>query len=47
MQEVMLKKSENELTQIEFVNGDQMQDKVFVTKGAYTLLMKMKNTAEE
>ncbi|MBP9548242.1 MAG: efflux RND transporter periplasmic adaptor subunit [Chitinophagales bacterium] len=47
MQEVTTQNSEHGFTQITFPDSTQMSDKIFVTKGAYTLLMKMKNTGEE
>lgn len=42
MQEVTTQNSEHGFTQITFPDSTQMSDKIFVTKGAYTLLMKMK-----
>ncbi|HET8962602.1 MAG TPA: efflux RND transporter periplasmic adaptor subunit [Chitinophagales bacterium] len=47
MQEVTTQNSEHGYTQISFPDSSEMSDKIFVTKGAYTLLMKMKNTGEE
>lgn len=48
MQEVLAKNSEYGFTQIVFLNNaGAVEDKNFVTKGAYTLLMAMKNTAED
>jgi hypothetical protein len=47
MQEVTTQNSANGFTQIAFVTGEIKKDQPFVLKGAYTLLMKMKNTAED
>ena len=47
MQEVTTQNNENGFTQITFADSTDMKNKTFVLKGAYTLLMKMKNTAEE
>ena len=47
MQEVSTQNTENGFTQITFPDSTEMRNKIFVTKGAYTLLMKMKNTEEE
>ncbi|MCE9539875.1 MAG: efflux RND transporter periplasmic adaptor subunit [Bacteroidetes bacterium] len=47
MQQVDTKNTENGFTQINFADSTDIRNKIFVTKGAYTLLMKMKNTAEE
>lgn len=47
MGEVIPKNTENGFTQISFANNSDLSNKIFVTKGAYTLLMKMKNTEEE
>ena len=47
MQEVTTSNSENGFTQISFQNNFDATNKTFVTKGAYTLLMKMKNREEE
>jgi cobalt-zinc-cadmium efflux system membrane fusion protein len=47
MQEVTTRNSENGFTQIIFPSDFDATNKTFVTKGAYTLLMKMKNTEEE
>lgn len=47
MHEVTIQNNENGFTQITFADSTEMKNKVFVTKGAYTLLMKMKNTQEE
>lgn len=47
LQHVQTHMSENGLTQIEFPDNFNAANKEFVTKGAYTLLMKMKNTEEE
>lgn len=46
MQEVKTQNSEKGFTQIIFRDTTNVKDKSFVTKGAYTLLMKMKNTEE-
>jgi membrane fusion protein, heavy metal efflux system len=46
MQEVTTLNTENGLTQIEFVNKQDIEGISFVTKGAYTLLMTLKNTEE-
>ncbi|MES2565555.1 MAG: efflux RND transporter periplasmic adaptor subunit [Bacteroidota bacterium] len=46
MQEVTTQNSENGFTQIIFPDHSDLQDKTFVTKNAYTLLMKMKNNEE-
>ena len=47
MQEVSTQNTENGFTQITFLDSTEMRNKIFITKGAYTLLMKMKNTEEE
>jgi len=47
MEEVTTQNNENGFTQISFADSTDMRSKVFVTKGAYTLLMKMKNQKEE
>lgn len=47
MKEVQTLNSENGLTQIYFADHTVISDQIFVTKGAYTLLMKMKNTEDE
>jgi len=47
MQQVTAQNSENGFTQITFADSTDIKNKSFVTKGAYTLLMKMKNTEEE
>lgn len=47
MQEVTAANNENGFTQITFQDSTGIRNKIFVTKGAYTLLMKMKNTEEE
>ena len=47
MQEVTTQNTENGFTQITFPDSNEMRNKTFVTKGAYTLLMKMKNAEEE
>ncbi|GBL35478.1 hypothetical protein EMGBS15_10730 [Filimonas sp.] len=47
MIEVTTQNNENGYTQIAFGDSIDRKDKEFVIKGAYTLLMKMKNTAEE
>lgn len=47
MIEVTTQNNENGYTQISFGDSTDIQNKTFVIKGAYTLLMKMKNTAEE
>ena len=44
--EVETKNTENGFTQIIFADSTGIRNKTFVTKGAYTLLMKMKNTEE-
>jgi len=46
MLEVETKNTENGFTQISFADSTDIRSKIFVTKGAYTLLMKMKNTEE-
>jgi cobalt-zinc-cadmium efflux system membrane fusion protein len=46
MQEVITVNTENGFTQITFPNKADLSKKTFVTKGAYTLLMTMKNTEE-
>jgi cobalt-zinc-cadmium efflux system membrane fusion protein len=45
MQEVQIGESENGFTEI--LNAEQFKGKTFVVKGAYHLLMAMKNTSEE
>lgn len=47
MQEVTTQNNENGFTQITFADSTDMKNKTFVLKGAYTLLMKMKNATEE
>lgn len=47
MQEVTTQNNENGFTQITFADSSGIRDKTFVLKGAYTLLMKMKNTEED
>lgn len=47
MQEVTTRNTENGYTQIIFADSADMKNKVFVIRGAYTLLMKMKNAEEE
>ena len=47
MREVTLQNAEDGFTQITFLEAEEISEKTFVTKGAYTLLMKMKNTEEE
>jgi len=47
MQEVTTQNNENGFTQITFPDSTGIRNKTFVIKGAYTLLMKMKNTEEE
>ncbi len=47
MQEVTTQNTENGYTQIMFTDSTKIKNKIFVTKGAYILLMKMKNTKEE
>lgn len=47
LQEVEVQNTENDFTQIAFPENMDIKNKTFVTRGAYTLLMKMKNTAEE
>ncbi len=44
IQEVTTQNTENGFTQVTFLNNKNMENELFVTKGAYTLLMKMKNT---
>jgi cobalt-zinc-cadmium efflux system membrane fusion protein len=46
MQEVTTQNTENGFTQITFTDNSDMTNKTFVTKGAYTLLMTMKNKEE-
>ena len=46
MQEVTTHNTENGFTQIALADGKAAEDKSFVLKGAYTLLMKMKNAEE-
>ncbi len=46
MQEVTTQNNENGYTQIIFADSTAVRNKSFVIKGAYTLLMKMKNTEE-
>lgn len=46
MLEVETKNTENGFTQISFADSTDIRSKIFVTKGAYPLLMKMKNTEE-
>ncbi len=47
MIEVTTQNNENGYTQIIFADSTDMKNKTFVIKGAYTLLMKMKNAGEE
>lgn len=47
MQEVTTQNNENGFTQITFADSSGIRVKTFVLKGAYTLLMKMKNTEED
>lgn len=47
MQEVTTQNTENGFTQITFPDNADMTKKTFVTKGAYTLLMTMKNTNDK
>lgn len=47
MREVTLQNAEDGFTQIAFSDTQEIGSKTFVTQGAYTLLMKMKNTEEE
>ena len=47
MMEVTTQNTENGFTQITFPDKADKTNKLFVTKGAYTLLMTMKNTDEE
>ena len=47
MREVTLQNAEDGFTQITFLEAEEISEKTFVTKGAYKLLMKMKNTEEE
>ncbi len=46
MVEVTTQNSQNGITQISFTDKLDRSNQIFVTKGAYTLLMKMKNTEE-
>ncbi len=46
MQEVNSASNENGFTQISFPDNKDLSSQTFVTKGAYTLLMKMKNTED-
>lgn len=46
MAEVITQNTNEGFTQISFPNNADMTNKVFVTKGAYTLLMQMKNKEE-
>ncbi|HWY10204.1 MAG TPA: efflux RND transporter periplasmic adaptor subunit [Bacteroidia bacterium] len=46
MQEVTTQNTENGFTQIIFADSSNIKNKTLVIKGAYTLLMKMKNTEE-
>lgn len=46
MQEVNTASNENGFTQISFPDNKDLSSQTFVTKGAYTLLMKMKNTED-
>jgi cobalt-zinc-cadmium efflux system membrane fusion protein len=46
MQEVDTQNTENGFTQISIADSTDIRNKIFVTNGAYTLLMKMKNTEE-
>lgn len=47
MQQVTTQNNENGFTQITFADTTDISTKTFVTKAAYTLLMKMKNQEEE
>jgi cobalt-zinc-cadmium efflux system membrane fusion protein len=47
MTEVISGTSDNGLTQISIPNLANTADEIFVTKGAYTLLMQLKNMGEE
>lgn len=47
MEEVITLNTENGFTQIAFIDTVDMNNKPFVIKGAYTLLMKKENTADE
>ncbi len=47
MQEITTKSTENGFTQVVFPGKEDLSGKKFVTKGAYTLLMKLKNTERE
>ena len=47
MQEVTTQNNEHGYTQITFIDSTNIKNKTFVIQGAYTLLMKMKNAAEE
>jgi cobalt-zinc-cadmium efflux system membrane fusion protein len=47
IQEVTVQNTQNGFAQITFPDNVDVTNKIFVTKGAYTLLMKMKNKQEE
>ena len=47
IQEVTTQNNENGYTQITFIDSTDMRNKTFVISGAYNLLMKIKNMAEE
>jgi membrane fusion protein, heavy metal efflux system len=47
IREVKTGNSENGFTEIRLSDNQNLKDDILVTKGAYTLLMKMKNTSEE
>lgn len=47
MVEIKIGNSENEFTEIIFSDNQNLINETFVTRGAYSLLMKMKNTQEE
>jgi cobalt-zinc-cadmium efflux system membrane fusion protein len=46
MQEVSTHNNENGFTQVVFADSQNIESRIFVLKGAYNLLMKMKNTEE-
>lgn len=46
IQEVTTQNADKGYTQITFPENKEMADEIFATRGAYTLLMKMKNTGE-
>ena len=47
IKEIKTGKTENEFTEIVFSDNQNLVNETFVIKGAYSLLMKMKNTSEE